>query len=159
MTLKELITGYREEHNMSQRQFATACGLSNGYISMIEREVNPNTGEKIVPTLVALQKLATGMHISLASLLTLVDDMPVDITAEQKPTPVSEDGLSEEALAIGKAYMKATPKEQHTVRIVLYDYLQEDMAPKSVAARNGIDLEQEDWNKVILPNDADDTPV
>lgn len=119
MTLKELITGYREEHNMSQRQFATACGLSNGYISMIEREVNPNTGEKIVPTLVALQKLATGMHITLADLLIRVDDMPVDIAAEWAPTPVSEDGLDREAKEVADAYKIADPYVQFSVRRLL----------------------------------------
>jgi transcriptional regulator with XRE-family HTH domain len=93
MTLKELIIRYREENGLSQRQFATACGLSNGYISMIEREANPKTGEKITPTLQALQKLATGMNTSLSELLALVDDMPVNISAENKSTPVSDCGL------------------------------------------------------------------
>ena len=51
MTLKDLVIKYRTENGLSQRQFALQCGLSNGYISMIERGVNPSTGEKITPTL------------------------------------------------------------------------------------------------------------
>ena len=43
MTLGELIQEYRKEHGMSQRQFAIACQLSNGYISMLERGENPKT--------------------------------------------------------------------------------------------------------------------
>ncbi len=135
MTLKELITGYREEHKLSQRQFATACGLSNGYISMIEREINPNTGEKIVPTLVALQKLATGMHITLADLLVLVDDMPVDIAAKWVPAPIPADGLSEEAKMVAAAYDAAAQKDRDTVRFVLSDYLPQNTRPIGVAAR------------------------
>ena len=49
MTLKDLVIKYRTENGLSQRQFALQCGLSNGYISMIERGVNPSTGEKITP--------------------------------------------------------------------------------------------------------------
>ena len=89
MTLKDLVIKYRTENGLSQRQFALQCGLSNGYISMIERGVNPSTGEKITPTLQALNKLATGMHTSLNELFTLVDDMDVDV---KKPVLSDEDG-------------------------------------------------------------------
>lgn len=51
MTLKDLIIEYRNDHGLSQRQFATACGLSNGYISMLEKEMNPNTKLPVTPTL------------------------------------------------------------------------------------------------------------
>ena len=89
MTLKDLVIKYRTENGLSQRQFALQCGLSNGYISMIERGVNPSTGEKITPTLQALNKLAMGMHTSLNELFTLVDDMDVDV---KMPALSDEDG-------------------------------------------------------------------
>lgn len=82
MELKEYLKEYRDSHDLSQRQFAEACGLSNGYISMIERGYNPKTKEPITCSLPTLQKLAAGMHISLNQLLTDIDDMPVDLTAE-----------------------------------------------------------------------------
>ena len=44
MTLRELVMDFRKEHGISQRQFANMCGLSNGYISMLERNSNPKTG-------------------------------------------------------------------------------------------------------------------
>lgn len=112
MTLKELIVCYRKEHNLSQRQFAAACDLSNGYISMIEREVNPQTGEKIVPTLIALKKLATGMHISLADLLVQVDDMPVDIMAEIKSAPKIESGLINLDDEIASLILRLSPEKK-----------------------------------------------
>ena len=37
MTLGDLIKEYRTAHDVSQRQFAAMCGLSNGYISMLEK--------------------------------------------------------------------------------------------------------------------------
>ena len=44
MKIGDLIQKYRAEHDMSQRQFAIMCGLSNGYISMLEKGKNPKTG-------------------------------------------------------------------------------------------------------------------
>lgn len=81
MTLSELIKKYRKEHgNMSQRQFALICSLSNGCISMLEKGTNSNTGEPITPTLPVLKKVAEGMNISLSELLTVADDIEIDLT-------------------------------------------------------------------------------
>lgn len=82
MTLSETIKTYREGHSLSQRQFANICGLSNGYIAMIERGVNPSTGEPITPSLPALKKIATGMGWSMAELFREVDDIPVTMSDE-----------------------------------------------------------------------------
>lgn len=79
MTLKELIISYREKNDLSQRQFAQKCDLSNGYISMLEKGTNPNTGLPVTPTIPVLTKLAKGMNLSLHQLFSLADDMPVDI--------------------------------------------------------------------------------
>ena len=91
MTLKDLVIKYRADNGLSQRQFALQCGLSNGYISMLEKGINPSTGAKITPTLQALNKLAAGMHTTLNELFTLVDDMEVDV---KTPALSEEDGLA-----------------------------------------------------------------
>lgn len=80
MQLKDLVKEYRAAHGVSQRQFATMCGLSNGYISMLENDVNPKTGLPLSPSVVALKKIAAGMGITLNELLSRVDDMPVDLS-------------------------------------------------------------------------------
>ena len=86
MTLRELIAQYRSEHGLSQRQFAVQCSLSNGYISMLEKGVNPKTGLPLTPTLQALKKLATGMGISLSDLISIADDMPVSLADDDTTT-------------------------------------------------------------------------
>lgn len=80
MKLGDLIREYRETHDLSQRQFADCCGLSNGYISMLERGVNPNTQKPITPTIPQLKKLATGMGMTVSEMIEKVDDMPVELT-------------------------------------------------------------------------------
>ena len=77
MTLSELIIEYRNEHGISQRQMASQCKLSTGYISLIEKETNPQTGKPMVPSLAVLNKLAKGMGITLDKLLSVCDDTPI----------------------------------------------------------------------------------
>ncbi len=80
MELRELIKAYREEHGLSQRQFAAISGLSNGYISMVERGMNPKTKQPVTPTLPALKKLSDAMGLTLSDMLAQIDDMPIDLT-------------------------------------------------------------------------------
>lgn len=101
MTLAEFIVNYRKEHGISQRRLADQCDLSTGYISLIEKEINPQTGKKMVPTLAVFDKLAKGMGMTIDDLFAAVDDMPVSLS--DKTALVNEDGLDEpdaELLAI-----------------------------------------------------------
>lgn len=79
MKLRDLIKNYRDTHDLSQRQFANQCNLSNGYISILEKGVNPRTGKPVTPTIPQLKKLADGMAMTLNELFDLVDDMPVSL--------------------------------------------------------------------------------
>ena len=85
MTLREYIIDYRERHGLSQRQFANMCGLSNGYISMIEADVNPHTGKPVVPSIVSMMKIADGMGLSLQTLFEIIDDQMVSLKDELSP--------------------------------------------------------------------------
>lgn len=95
MTLGDYIRIYRKKNKLSQREFAKNCNLSNGYISMLERGINPNTKEPITPSLIQLKKLADGMSVTVNDILLEVDDMPVDIGVNfEKEQPTVSDGLS-----------------------------------------------------------------
>lgn len=122
MTLKDLIIEYRNDHGLSQRQFATACGLSNGYISMLEKEMNPNTKLPVTPTLPKLKQLASGMGMSLTDLLVKVDDMPVELILDdvdsKKLVPEIEDELDAEIM---KIISDLTPeKKQQALSYIQY---------------------------------------
>lgn len=95
MNLGEIIKQYRQEHDLSQRQFASRCSVSNGYISMIEDGKNPRTKEPILPSISMLKKVAFGMGMSLDDLLLVVDEFPVMI-------PKTKNSPSEEALTEGE---------------------------------------------------------
>ena len=68
MKLSDLIIDYRTRMKMSQRKFSEKCGLSNTYISFLEKEKNPKTGRPLAPTLEQYGKLAAGMDISVQQL-------------------------------------------------------------------------------------------
>lgn len=84
MTLTELIIEYRQQHDLSQRQFAAQCNLSNGYISMLENGTNPNTGKPVIPSITALKKLAKGMNISLPALFERTDNTLVNLSPDEE---------------------------------------------------------------------------
>lgn len=88
MTLGDLIRAYRESHDLSQRQFAVQCDLSNGYISILEKGINPNTGKPVIPTLPQLKKLADGMGLTLTELFEQSDDMPVALSLDSNESNI-----------------------------------------------------------------------
>lgn len=77
--LADILVEYRNSHELSQRQFAIRCGLSNGYISMLEKGLNPATNKPVVPTLPQIKKLANGMNLTVAELLEMAEDMTIDL--------------------------------------------------------------------------------
>ena len=80
MKLSNVIIDYRNRMQISQREFARRCGLSNSYISFIENEYNPRTGKPIVPTIEQYQKIASCMSLSLQQLFEMLDeDSPVEL--------------------------------------------------------------------------------
>ena len=97
MNIGDLIVQYRTSHGLSQRQFASVCGLSNGYISMLERGKNPATNKPVTPTIPQLKKLANGMCTTLMDLLDQVDDMPIDLSGQEADLPVQLSVFSQDA--------------------------------------------------------------
>lgn len=124
MTLSELIIEYRNEHGISHRQMASQCKLSTGYISLIEKETNPQTGKPMVPSLAVLNKLAKGMGITLDKLLSVCDDMPVDISATEKTVLDEKDGLDIEIAEIILSLSES--KKQEALRYLRYLAAQEE---------------------------------
>lgn len=123
MTLAELIADYRASNNLSQRQMGAQCGLSTGYISLVEKEINPQTGKPMVPTLTVLNKLAKGMNMTIDELISICDDMPVNIN--EKTAPIHESGLEEEIdLELAKLILSLSPAQKQAAMTYLH-YLAE----------------------------------
>ena len=50
MTLGKFIKQYREDNNLSLREFSKSCELSHSYISKLEKGVDSKTGKPVIPT-------------------------------------------------------------------------------------------------------------
>lgn len=74
MKLGEIIKIFREQHGLSLDDFAKLSGRSKGYISYIERGINPRSGQPISPTADTLQALAQAMKINTSDLFDMLDD-------------------------------------------------------------------------------------
>lgn len=74
MKLEEIIRQYRESERITMQEFANRCGLSKGYISMLEKGKHPQNQRRLAPSLETYQKLALAMNLSLDALLAMMDD-------------------------------------------------------------------------------------
>ena len=74
MFLGEIIKKYRKENNLSLRAFASKCGLSYTYISMLEKNIDYRTGKPIAPTLDSVKYISNAMGIPIDDLLKMLDD-------------------------------------------------------------------------------------
>ena len=75
MTLGEIIKNFRlsSEEEMSIRRFASLCGLSAPYISLLERDAT------IIPTIKTINKVAQVMNVSPDDIVNqLNSDNPTD---------------------------------------------------------------------------------
>lgn len=74
MNLSSYLKKYRSEHKITMQGLADKCGLSKGYISMLENDFVPsNTKKKITPSVDSLKKLSKGLNISFDDLISMVD--------------------------------------------------------------------------------------
>lgn len=98
MTLGDCIKEYREYHRLSQRQFSEMCGLSNAYISVLEKNVNPKTKEPPIPTYGVYKKIANAMGTSVQELMEKATESSVSLgsnmTFDFPAMPFSDDVVS-----------------------------------------------------------------
>lgn len=94
MRLGEIVQKYREEHQLSQREFASKCDISGVALSFIERGERSN-GDPYLPRIETVRKLARGMGIQVNALLAQCDDYDSDIPIGTEETPYATDFVRE----------------------------------------------------------------
>lgn len=80
LTLGEIIRKYRKEHGISMDVFANRSKLSKGYISMLEKNLNPTTGKGIIPTTRTVDQAAMAMNIAPELLYSQISTMQDDVS-------------------------------------------------------------------------------
>ena len=82
MTLGNIVKKYREENNISMDSFSKKCHLSKGYISMLEKNKNPNTGKPIRPSLLTIKSVAAAMNVDVNDLIASLEDQEIMLSSE-----------------------------------------------------------------------------
>ena len=111
MKLHEYIIKFRDDHKLTQRQFATICDLSNTYLKVIEDNYNPKTGKPPVLSLTTMRKIASGMGMSVQSLIETIDDEMV--------SSVDEAILTEDERDLLMYYRDLTIKDKHLILTIV----------------------------------------
>ncbi len=87
MTLGDVIKEYRQKKGISMETFAKASGLSKGYISMLEKNMNPSTKQAITPSIATYRAVSKAMGRSVDDLILAVDgDSPISLDNVADPT-------------------------------------------------------------------------
>ena len=74
MTLGEIIKKYRTENKVSMEYVAKQCGITKGYVAMLEKNVNSKTGRPVKPTVETIAKVSKGLHLDIDTVFDMLDD-------------------------------------------------------------------------------------
>ena len=73
MYLGEVIKNYRLEHDLSMAEFSERSGISKAYVSLLEKNRHPKTGQTIAPSLVVIRKAAKAMNMDFDDLFSMLN--------------------------------------------------------------------------------------
>ena len=74
MTLGDVIKSYRVNNKVSMEYVAKLCGITKGYVAMLEKNINSKTGRPVKPTIETIVKVCNGLHLDLNAVFDSLDD-------------------------------------------------------------------------------------
>lgn len=94
MKIGEKIADFREQHGLSQREFARRCDLSHVIIGFLEKGERTD-GTPYLPRFDTIRKVARGMGTSAEALISECEDFDLDISVGMEETPLIRDFIKE----------------------------------------------------------------
>lgn len=94
MKIGERIAEYREQHGLSQREFARRCDLSHVIIGFLEKGERTD-GTPYLPRFDTIRKVARGMGTSAEVLISECEDFDLDISVGMEETSLVRDFMRE----------------------------------------------------------------
>lgn len=88
MTLGDIIKEYRTSHGLSQDIIAERSGLSKAYISILERNRNPKTGEPPIATPKTINAIALAINSDFDTIFSKLDSNLKISIGEQTPSSI-----------------------------------------------------------------------
>lgn len=116
MTLGDVIKSYRDENKVSMEYVANLCGITKGYVAMLEKNVNSKTGRPVKPTIETIVKVCNGLHLDFNSVFnSLDDDYEINISTSQ---PSSSMQLTEQEEILVENFHRLSDSQK--VRLLAY---------------------------------------
>lgn len=119
MTLGEIVHAYREKHHMTMKAFGERAGVSKGYVSILEKGVNPATGQPVKLRVETFDQIAAALGLTSGELKAqLLQAPPAPMEAPYDPISDLFDDLGVRTVArdeIGDA----TPEEMKEKKVLL----------------------------------------
>lgn len=115
MTLGDIIKQYRYDTHSTMETVANLCGITKGYVAMLEKNINPKTNRPIKPTLETILKVCKGLKLDVDEVFSKFND---DYVVKINPTLQLDDSdiLSENEFRIIEAYRASDAVTQEMVR-------------------------------------------
>lgn len=120
MYLGEVIKKYRIENDLSMADFADRSGISKAYISLLEKNRHPKTGQTIAPSLEVIRKAAKAMNMDFDDLFDMLNgDVTLSPGSEEEPFSAQfleknqpESALEDMRVAYARNRSKLTKEER-----------------------------------------------
>lgn len=124
MTIGEVVQKYRKNNKLSMDEFAKRCGLSKGYISMIEKGKHPQNERNLIPTIETLAKIAKGMNTDIDTLVNVLDFSTMITVNKKHPqsTFTFLDAIPEEISILQSAWDRMSEEDHAIIRIIADKY-------------------------------------
>ena len=128
MDIGTIIKKYREDNNLSLRDFASKCGTSHSYIAMLENGKNSKTGEPIIPTITMMKKISTALDTNINDLISTCEDMPITLGRDKERLSSKYRNITifEDYEAINKSPTEAQLSEGEKKLLELFRQVPED---------------------------------
>ena len=94
MTLGDIIKEYRSSNKLSMDDFSKRSGISKAYISLLEKNKHPKTGNPIIPSIQCIKKAATGMNTDFDVLFNKINGSVRLTGNKQNNKPSSKKGVT-----------------------------------------------------------------
>ena len=119
MTLGDIIKSYRDENKVSMEYVANLCGITKGYVAMLEKNINSKTGRPVKPTIETIVKVCNGLHLDFNSVFdSLDDDYEINISPSPSSSSAPELELTEQQEELIK--LSNNLSEEQVARILSY---------------------------------------
>lgn len=120
MYLGEVIKKYRIENDLSMADFADRSGISKAYVSLLEKNRHPKTGQTIAPSLEVIRKAAKAMNMDFDDLFDMLNgDVTLSPGSEEEPFSAQfveknrpESALEDMRVAYARNRSKLTKEER-----------------------------------------------